>query len=119
MKSCECSCFTALALVEDACTNFDAMDKATKVAKKACTSPSEKGSFGDCRAQERKVAYYGETCKSCPSGMTTKVNIYCEHFQNPSNLFSGSELDGREAVEGEAVPTSCWKDLNVQKIVHW
>merc|ERR1719419_837553 len=73
LKSCECSCFTALALVEDACTNFDAMDKATKVAKKACTSPSEKGSFGDCRAQERKVAYYGETCKSCPSGMTTKA----------------------------------------------
>merc|ERR1712123_238300 len=60
LKKCECSCFTALALVSDTCTK--------------CNSPSETGSFGDCRTQERKVAYYGEKCKpDCPGTMTTKA----------------------------------------------
>jgi hypothetical protein len=52
------------------------MNTNTKAARRKCTNPSEKGSFGDCRTQERKVAYYGEKCKFCPPSMTTKV-IYC------------------------------------------
>merc|ERR1711892_853567 len=74
LKQCECSCFTALALVSDTCTKFNTMESSTKVAKRKCTSPSETGSFGDCRTQERKVAYYGEKCKpDCPGTMTTKA----------------------------------------------
>ena len=37
-----------------------------------CTNSEVEGSFTDCRAQERIVAYYGEKCKTC-TGMTTKV----------------------------------------------
>merc|ERR1712106_55946 len=74
LKKCECSCFTALALVSDTCTKFNTMESSTKVAKRKCTSPSETGSFGDCRTQERKVAYYGEKCKpDCPGTLTTKA----------------------------------------------
>merc|ERR1712123_113656 len=74
LKKCECPCFTALALVSKTCTNFNTMEASTKAAKRKCTSPSETGSFGDCRTQERKVAYYGEKCKpDCPGTMTTKA----------------------------------------------
>jgi len=73
LRSCDCDCFDALTLVDDSCTKFNDMETKTKAAKNKCTKPSEEGSFGYCRQQERVVASKGFNCKSCPATTTTKA----------------------------------------------
>ena len=109
--TCECSCFTALPLVDDNCTKFNDMESSTKAAKKKCTSPTEKGSFGDCRQQERKVAYYGEKCKKCTASMTTKVGFRkCKATELVPSLISGSKCCCK-IFEAKTVSENCWEEV--------
>jgi len=72
LKNCDCTTIKALELVDASCA-FSDMEASTKTAKKKCTSPTEPGSFGDCRQQERKVAYFGEKCKPKCGSTATKA----------------------------------------------
>jgi len=74
LKSGECTCFQKLKLDNEAdCDkDFSSVDTAIKGKKDKCVKSSEKGSFGACRAMERKAAYMGVECVSkCDSTMTT------------------------------------------------
>merc|ERR1711874_446933 len=74
LTDCDCSCFTSVPVISESCIKFTTMENNTKTAKRKCTNPSEEGSFGDCRAQERVVAYYGVKCVTYPmTTMTTKA----------------------------------------------
>merc|ERR1712142_457865 len=92
LKSCECSCFTDLSLVSDSCSNFNDMETSTKDARKKCTNPSQKGSFADCRAQERKVHYYGWMwCKAnCSAGMNPCFQTSISPSNNNTNQNNGT-----------------------------
>merc|ERR1712013_502808 len=68
----DCSCFNDLPSVPSSC-KFQVMNNNTRIQyRDKCTNSEVEGSFTDCRAQERIVAYYGEKCKTC-TGMTTKA----------------------------------------------
>ena len=72
VSSGNCSCFQTVLVVSDC--KFDAMNSNVKPARKKCTDQEVTGSFGDCRVQERKVAYYCKKCKAhAPTTITTKV----------------------------------------------
>ena len=92
----ECSCFSALTLVDDSCTKFDDVETKAKAAKKKCTKPSdEPGSFGDCRKQERLVAHYGYKCKDCSTSVSTKV-CYISRL----GIYGGTVTSNKTLVDG-------------------
>merc|ERR1711981_91192 len=64
-----CSCVQGLTNPSDDCLNFKDMHDGVKAQKEKCTKGSAKGSFGDCRKQERMAAKFGNKCKkACPAG---------------------------------------------------
>ena len=70
-KNCgDCSCYDNLVLVNfDFCTTLEELQTKVIAARNKCIKQEETGSFGYCRVQERKVAYYCKKCKA--DGLTT------------------------------------------------
>jgi hypothetical protein len=66
-----CTCFQNLTIAyentPDTCNSFLDLENSTRKKKNACTLPKTIGSFGDCRAAERKAAYLGPACRGCPT----------------------------------------------------
>ena len=74
LRKNDCSCIKELELVPASCPNFKDMERKIRAAKRKCLNNKVAGSFSDCRAQERKVAYYAQKCKTpCTGPFTTKV----------------------------------------------
>ena len=72
LRSPDCACFTAVPVFDTSCASLKELDTAAKIAKTACVSPSQEGSFGACSKVLKGAApLVAKCCTPDPTTTTT------------------------------------------------
>ena len=90
LKTGACSCFQGLEEAGAECEDFLTLENQIKAEKNDCINPDKKGSFGNCRQEERLATTFTVDC--CASYAVTTLVCNDPYQSNPHMITKAKNM---------------------------